>query len=190
MKKIKILIVTVMCFVICGSVCCTVCSAESYSDDFPNWCPVSGGAYFEVETSQGRACVVVPRNYRFDCFGFQSSSGYNVANITNSTVSGYIYFKDSTSYYGNPTSLQCRFGSFGTLNVYVPYQSTYGGTSYQWQSLDITSILNTNVALSDEVGERYNSAYVYTTVEKILVFIAVLLVGILLFYILRRSWCA
>ena len=154
MKKIKRIILTVMCCVVCSSLCCTVCSAETYTDNFPSWCPISGGAYFEVETSQGVACVVVPRSYRFDYFGFTSAETYNVANISNTTVSGNIYFKNQTSYYGNPTSLQCRFTSFGTLSISVPYQSNYGGTSYQWQDLSINKILNTNVALADEAGDR------------------------------------
>lgn len=190
MKRIKRMIVTVMCFVVCSSICCTVCSAENYTDDFPSWCPISGGAYFEVETAQGTACVVVPRSYRFDYFGFTSSETYNIVNISNSTVSGNIYFKNASSYYGNPTSLQCRFTSFGTLNVYVPYQNNYGGTSYQWQDLGITKIHNTNVALADEVGDRHNNAYIFTTEEKVLIFIAVVLIAILLNYILRRSWRA
>lgn len=175
-----------MCCVVFG----TVCSAESYTENYPKWCPVSGGAWFEVDTAQGKACVVVPLNSRFDVFGFSGTTGYNVCNITNSTVSGNIYFQSATSYYGEPTALQCRFQSYGTLQLYVPYQNNYGGTSYQWQNLDVTDIHNTNVALSDEAADRQNNAYVFTTTEKLLMFVCVLLIGILLYYILGRSWRA
>lgn len=186
-KKIIAFICVVFVCVAFGS---TVCLAETYNSEYPQYVPVSGGAWCEVQTAQGKACFVVAGNYRFDIFGFSGSSGYNVANITSSTVNGNIYFEKPTSYYGNPESLQCRFTSFGTLSVNVPYQNNYGNTSYQWQDLNTQSILNTNIAFQDAAGERYNNQFLYTREEKILISILVACIGLLITFPLRRGWYA
>lgn len=186
-KKITIIVSVVLLCVTLGS---TVCFAASYKSEFPSYVPVSGGAWCEIETSQGVACFVVANNYRFDVFGFSGVEGYNIANITSSTVNGNIYFENQTTYYGNPTTLQCRFTSFGTLSVYVPYANNYAGTTYQWQDLAVTNVLNTNIAFQDAAGNRFNNQHLYSTEEKMLMALLVVCVGILLIYPLRRGWHA
>lgn len=163
--------------------------AESYGVDYPAYVPVSGGAWAEVDTSQGLACVSLSSNYQFDTFGF-SGSGYNICNLTVSTVSGTIYFQSPTSYYGRPTSLQCRFARMGTMEVYAPYQSSYGGTSYSWEALDISTVHNTNIAFTDSQGDRQNNAYIYSTTDKLLIVSIVLCAGLLLYHLFRRGWKA
>lgn len=165
------------------------CSAQSYGQDFPSYCPTNGGSWAEVVTQKGNACVVFRRNTISDVFGFDGNTGYSVVNISDSTVTGYIYFEKNTDYYGNPTKLQCRFQSFGTLEVNVPYSSTYG-TRYEWQSLNIDSILNTNINFSDSSGTRYNDFYLYSFPEKLEIIIIVLLIGLILYFILTRCWYA
>lgn len=183
--KVGVIVVAIL------SLCCTVCSAEVYKQDIPSFCPIQGGAWCDIETVEGRACFVVPDTYRFGVFGFQGLSGYNVANVTNSTVSGYIYFESPTSWYTNPQQLQCRFSSFGTLQVYAPYyNSSYSSTRYQWETLEIQSISNTNIALMDETGDRQNNQYLYTITEKLLMFVCCLLIGLILLFVLRSAWHA
>lgn len=174
------------------SLCCTVCSAEVYQQDIPSFCPIQGGAWCDVETVEGRACFVVPDTYRFSVFGFQGVSGYSIANVTNATVSGHIYFENSTGWYESPKDLQCRFTSFGTLEVYAPYyqSSSYNPVRYQWETLEIQSINNTNIALMDEAGDRQNNQYLYTTSEKLLIFVCCLLAGLILLFLLRSAWRA
>ncbi len=185
MKKFLLLIVM---GVVAGAV--FMVSAKTYGETFPSYVPVSGGAWAEVDTSQGLVCFIVPLDFRVDCFGF-SGSGNEIANLTNSTVSGTAYSSGSFGYYGRPSSVQCRFNRMGTLEVYAPYQNNYSGTSYQWEPLSVTAILNTNIALIDDTdSDRQNDALLYTISEKlqILVFCSVVLLGVYL--ILRRVWKA
>ena len=185
MKKKILILIMVVCL---GVSCSTVCSAEIYQQDFPTYCQVSGGAWAEVNTSQGVGCLVMVGSYRRDIFGFASRTGYNVINLTNTTISGYIYFRNSTSYYGNPREMQFRFTSFGTLEVYEPHYNY--GTSYRWTSLPITKINNTNIAFTDEVADRQNDSYVYSMTEILLIAVVCLLIGQILYFIFVRAWHA
>lgn len=165
-------------------------SAQTYSMVYPSYVPISGGAWCEVDTAQGRLCIVLPVDYLSGYFGY-SGSGYNVANITASTITGTVYHSGSFSYYTQPTSLQCRFQRMGTLEVYEPYQNSYGSTSYRWTELHITSVFATNMDYVDDAGlDRQNDSYRYTTDQKILIliFCAVCLLGV--FLIFRRAWKA
>ena len=164
-------------------------SAQTYSVVYPAWVPVSGGAWVEADTAQGQICVVVPLDYRIGYFGF-SGSGYNVANLTSTSISGTAYAQGNFTYYGNPSSVQCRFTRMSTLEVYAPYQNNYGGTSYQWETLDITAIHNTNMDFVDEVGDRQNDAYRYDTTQKILILLFCLVVLLGVFMIFRKAWKA
>lgn len=164
--------------------------AEVYDSTFPEYCPVSGGAWAEVQTSQGRAVVVVARNYIDNTFGFKGN-GYSVANCTSSTVSGYIYFQSPTSYYGRPDTLQCRFSAMSGLSVYEPYENKYGETSYRWTNLPTSAIYATNIALQDETDlGRQNNDYIYTVTDKLLILLVVVFSLGLVFKVLSRGWAA
>lgn len=167
----------------------TVC-AESYSTDFPEYVPISGGAWCQVTTSQGEITVLVPANYITDTFTFEGATGYNIVNATNSTVSGVAYAKERFTYYGTPDRLQCRFQSMGTLQVYEPYRNTTGGTSYRWIDLDITKIEATSIRFVDDLGDRQNDNYKYTTGEKIGICIFIAVLALVLLKIFRRGWKA
>lgn len=171
------------------SVLCFEVSAESYGSNFPSYCPINGGAWSEISTEKGTACIVLRRSCISDIFGFYGSTGYDLVNVSESTVSGMIYFQSPTDYYGSPSSLSCRFQSFGTLEVYVPYSSNYG-IRYEWQAFKMNSILNTNIDFKDEVSDRYNNDYVYSVGEKQTMIIICLLIGLILYFILTRCWHA
>lgn len=181
----SIMIMVVLIVVLCTS----VCSAAVYQSDFPSYCPINGGAWAEITTPQGTATFIVPRDYISSVFGFYGASGNNIINTTNATINGMIYFQNATTYYTNPYSLQCRFTSLNTLEVYVPYSSSYG-TRYEWQSLETWEILNTNIGFLDSSGDRQNNAYIYTVSEKLQMIIVCLLIAVLLYYLLGRAWRA
>lgn len=122
------------------------CFAVEYSTEFPSYVPISGGAFFEVESSFGKITFICPNNYKNNYFGF-SGSGNNICNVTNSTVSGYIYTSAGKSY-------PARFTSLGTLE-YRTDTSSY----YEYQDITVTKILNTNVTFIDDKGDRQTDNY-------------------------------
>lgn len=122
------------------------CFAVEYSTEFPSYVPISGGAFFEVESSLGKITFICPNNYKNNYFGF-SGSGNNICNVTNSTVTGYIYTASGTSY-------QARFTSLGTLEYRIN-SSSY----YEYRDVTITKILNTNVNFIDDKGDRQTDNY-------------------------------
>ena len=164
-------------------------SAQSYDKSFPSYVPASGGAWAEVATSQGRVTVVFPLDFRVGFIGFLGD-GYSIANVTNSTISGTIYHQTQFGYYGYPDNLQCRLSRMGTLEVYEPYQSTYGSTSYRWTSLPTSEIFSTNIAFVDDKADRRNDVYRYDTTQKVLILIFCLLGLLAVGKVVRRAWRA
>lgn len=122
------------------------CFAVEYSTDFPSYVPISGGAFFEVKSSLGQITFVCPNNFKNGYFGF-SGTGNNICNISNSTVSGYIFAGSGTSY-------QARFTPLGTLEY-----RTSSGSYYEYRDVTITEILNTNVTFIDDKGDRQTDNY-------------------------------
>lgn len=165
-------------------------SAQEYSAGFPSYVPISGGAFCTVETVEGEATMVFPRDFMCNTFGFRGP-GYEIVNVTNSTVSGDLYSVGHFSYYGNPTVVQCRLSRMNTLEVYAPYDSSYGSVRYQWEPLSITEIKATNMNFIDNTGQdRQNDYYRYDQTDKILIlcFCAVCLLGLLM--VGRMMWSA
>lgn len=78
----------------------------------------------------------------------------------------------------------------GTLEVYEPYQSTYGSTSYRWTSLPTSEIFNTNIAFVDDKADRRNDVYRYDTTQKVLILIFCLLGLLAVGKVVRRAWRA
>ena len=122
------------------------CFAVEYSTKFPSYVPISGGAFFEVKSSLGQITFVCPNNFKNGYFGF-SGNGNNICNISNSTVSGYIFTASGNSY-------QVRFTALGTLEY-----RTSSGSYYEYRDVTITEILNTNVTFIDDKGDRQTDNY-------------------------------
>lgn len=159
MKKF---IVFLMSFVIALSVPSLV-FAEEYGAEFPSYVPYSGGAYIEVQSSLGRGSFVFPSEYKESTFGF-SGSGYNLCNLSKSTVSGYFITSSGAEY-------SCRFSSFSTAQYY--YSSD---TFSRWTDLTVSGIYNTNVSFIDDKAERSNildlfsyDIYKYAVVSLLLI---------------------
>lgn len=122
------------------------CFAVEYSTKFPSYVPISGGAFFEVKSSLGQIAFVCPNNFKNGYFGF-SGNGNNICNISNSTVSGYIFTSSGASY-------QARFTSLGNLEYRTSSESYY-----EYRDVTITQILNTNVTFIDDNGDRQTDNY-------------------------------
>ena len=122
------------------------CFAVEYSTKFPSYVPISGGAFFEVKSSLGQITFVCPSNFKIGYFGF-TGNGNNICNISNSTVSGYIFTSSGSSY-------QARFTALGTLEY-----RTSSGSYYEYRDVTITEILNTNVTFTDDKGDRQTDNY-------------------------------
>ncbi|MGM9926904.1 MAG: hypothetical protein ACI35P_03045 [Bacillus sp. (in: firmicutes)] len=134
--------------------------AVEYETQFPEYVTISGGAYFEVNSSLGQITFVAPNNYKDNTFGF-TGSGNNICNCTNSTVSGYIYTPSGGRY-------TARFASLGTLEYRT--SDTY---DYQWVTLTVTEILNTNVNFIDDKLDRQTDNYFF---DKYDIFLFVILI--------------
>lgn len=132
------------------------CFAVEYSTKFPSYVPISGGAFFEVKSSLGQITFVCPNNFKNGYFGF-SGNGNNICNISNSTVSGYIYTTSGSSY-------QARFTALGTLEY-----RTSSGSYHEYRDVTITEILNTNVTFIDDKGDRQTDNY-FLSKEDIFLF--------------------
>ena len=171
---------------VCLGLClCFSVSAVSYNDDFPSYVGISGGAFLGCTTEQGLSTIVVPIDYQYGTFGFKGDES-NVMNLTSDTVTGMIYYSSPSSFYGSPTELQCRFTGFGTLEVYEPYASSYGGVRYQWTAQTVQDLTATNCQLIDYHGGRQNDAEAYDQHTMILIVVVVVL-ALLAFIIWKRG---
>lgn len=138
MKKITIFVLTL----ILALGCTTTAFAMEYGNTFPNYVKYSGGCYIEVSSSVGKGTIVIPNNFKNNTFSFSSRTGFNILNCTNSTVSGRFIFANGTEYL-------LRFAAFDTCEI------RQSNSSYQWQSVTINSILNTNCDFMDNTdGDR------------------------------------
>lgn len=184
MKKFMFMVV-ILVVTLCGTVC-----AEVYGSTMPEYVTISGGAWAQVDTSQGDTVFIVANNYRLNTFGFEGD-GYNVINVSSSTVNGYVFFAEPSSYYGNPTQLQARFTALSGLEVYEPYSNNYGGTSYRWIDLPTTSVKATNIGLQDTRDlDRQNDDTVFTTTDKVLIAILAVVIFFIVYKLFRRGWNA
>ena len=141
--------------------------AMTYNNDFPDYVPYAGGAYIEVNDTTFQGCTLIfPIDIQKGCISFLGSSNSDIVNITNSTISGYLYTKTGVQY-------TVRMGSLDT----VEYRTN--SYPYDWNELNITQILNTNVVFEDLTDlDRQNDNPYFSTYEKVCLtfgFIAVLL---------------
>ena len=154
------------CLVLLSACFLPVCAVE-YSTEYPSYVPISGGAYIEVQSSLGRGTLVFPRQYQNDTFGF-SGSGFNLCNITYSTVSGYFYPAS-----GNP--VQVRFQRYNTLEY---YREGVGGG---WVAVTTSAIYNTNVRFIDNTTlTRAQESPVFTDGDKVYIPMFILFFGLFL----------
>lgn len=141
--------------------------AMTYENFYPEYIPYAGGAYVEVNSSNFSKCACVfPIDRQKNTFSFSGSSNTNIVNITSSTVSGFLYTSSGTRY-------DCRLTSLSSIE----YRDN--GYPYEWHTLNISKILNTNIVFQDLKGlNRQNDNPFFSTYEKVCLsfgFVAVLL---------------
>lgn len=134
MKKISIFFLTL---IITISMAGTAYAAE-YGYEYPEYVPVSGGAFVEVKSSLGTVALVFPFEYKNGYFGFVDSGSASIGNVFNNTIYGHLYTRSGTVY-------QVR-ASYGER---IEYQTEQGYPYNQWVTLNISQILNTNIQFID-----------------------------------------
>lgn len=145
MKKIILFISTLII-----ALGCTITAfAMEYGNTFPNYVKYSGGCYIEVNSSTGQGTIVLPDQYKDNTFSFINSSGFNILNCTNGTISGKFIYRNGTEYL-------LRFSSFSTCEIRQNNASTT-----QWQSVTINQILNTNCNFMDNTDSDRQSDPVF-----------------------------
>lgn len=140
--KNKILVFVSVLIISC-SIPCTV-FAEEYGNTFPSYIQQSGGAYIEVQSSIGRGSFIFQSEFKNGYFGFYGS-GYNLCNLSKSSISGSFITENGRAY-------DIRFTSFNTAEYY--YRDGY---NYEWRTLDTSKIYNTNVEFIDDKLETRNN---------------------------------
>lgn len=140
--KNKIL-VFIFALIISCSVPCTV-FAEEYGNTYPSYIQQSGGAYIEVQSTLGRGAFIFQSEFKNGYFGFYGS-GYNICNLSKSSISGSFITENGRAY-------DIRFTSFNTPEYY--YRDGY---NYEWRTLDTSKIYNTNVEFIDDKLETRNN---------------------------------
>lgn len=156
MKKISIFFLTL---ILTCSMAGTALAAD-YGYVYPDYVPVSGGAFCEVKSSIGTVSLVFPLEYQNGYFGFVDSGSASIGNIYNNTIYGYLYTGSGSVY-------QVR-ASYGER---IEYQTDQGYPYNQWLPLNITQILNTNIQfidLTDQGRQTDFQKYEFSVNEKFL----------------------
>lgn len=164
----KILSIFFAFFIASSALVVPACAVE-YGTKFPEYVNISGGAFIETQSSIGKITFVCANNFKDNYFGF-IGDGSNICNISNSTISGYIYTASGNTY-------QARFTSFGTLQY-----RTGTGSYYEYIDVTITDILNTNVNFIDDKLDRQTDNYFF---DKYDIFFFVILIVICLCSVLN-----
>lgn len=146
--------------------------AADYGEVYPSYVKQSGGSFIECQTNLGRGAIVIPVTYQSGYIGF-SGSGYNVMNISNSSISGQFVLQNGTAY-------TCRASGFSTFQYYTD------GSWGQYVDLTVSEIYNTNVQFTDEKGDRANTITVFKPYEIAVVSLGILSVLLLLVLLLKR----
>lgn len=145
MKKILVFLATL---VVLNFAFSSTAFAADYGYEYPDYVPVSGGAFFEVKSSLGTVAVVFPIDYKDGYFGFVDSGSGSVGNISRSTINGYVYTRNGQVY-----TLRAVYGE------YLEYQTN--NFSRDWVTLNITEILNTNINLVDLTDQGRETEFQY-----------------------------
>lgn len=146
--------------------------AADYGAAYPSYVNQSGGSFIECQTNLGRGTIIIPVTYQSGYIGF-SGSGYNVMNISNSSISGQFVLQNGTSY-------TCRASGFSTFQYYTD------GSWGQYVDLTVSRIYNTNVQFTDEKGDRSNTITVFKPYEIAVVSLCILSVLLLLLLFFKR----
>lgn len=139
MKKAFVFLFTLIILIVSSAG--TVYAAD-YGYEYPDYVPVSGGAYIEAQSSLGTVSLVFPTDYKDGYFGFVDSGTASVGNISDNTIYGTVYTRSGQSY-----SVRAAYGEL------IEYQTNSGYPYNQWIDLNMSEIMNTNIQLIDLTGQ-------------------------------------
>lgn len=154
-KRFKILISFVLILYIISM--SLVVNAAEYGNSYPNNTTLSGGAYIEAQSSIGTVTFVFPINFKDDTFGFSGNGISRVTNLTNSTIYGYVYLSNGSSY-------RTRVNSFDSIE-YNRNDSSWSDYEY----ITINQIINTNINFIDYTDQNRQTdfqSYDFTYKDK------------------------
>lgn len=172
MKKISLFFLTLLLTI---SMAGTAYGAD-YGYKYPDYVPVSGGAFVEVESSLGTVALVFPNNYKNGYFGFVDRGSASIGNISNNTISGYLYTGSGQSY-----SVRASYGEL------IEYNTNSGYPYNQWVDLRITKILNTNINFIDLTDEGRQTDFQKYDFSVDLIFLYSLIV-VCTFFVILTIW--
>ncbi len=154
----------------------------SFTADLPDYVSISGGAWFEVYSSDLGSCTIVfPFEFKEYCLAFSvSGSGLpvDIINVTNSTIYGLVFTSNGTQY-------NCRANRFSTIQ-YQDESTTYN----QWRDLnvDVVGMDNSNIQFITDDFLYYNDTVIdYNKVNLALSCVIAIVLIINLFVSLLRK---
>ena len=175
MKKIFVFLSVLLVF----TMLVVPASAVKYTDNWPNYVKISGGAYFEVfDTNLGQVTCVFPVEFKDGCFGFTLSDAglpVNFVNVSNTTAYGYLYTSGGKKY-------SCRASRQDVIEYYLD-DNTYS-SKYVDLSPTIAGMTNTNINFLTSDEDYYNESFFDK--DKLIVSLLVASVVIKLFVLLAQ----
>lgn len=169
-KKIIVFIISLMCLILVP----ISAYAQEYGSEYPDYIDYSGGAYIEVQSTLGRGTFVLQDTYKSGFIGF-FGTGYNICNLSSSTVNGKFVSTDGDIY-------DVRFSSYS-----IPQYYYTSGMNREWRNIYTTEIYNTNCEFIDETDlERGNLIDVFDndifsySIVCLLILVVILLIALLI----------
>lgn len=148
MKKI---IVLFSVLILCISFAVPV-SAAQYTDEWPSYVKISGGAYFEVfDSNLGKVTCVFPVEFKDNSFCFSLSDANlptNFVNVSNTTVYGYLYTSSGKKY-------SCRASRQDVIEYNM---NDSGYSNYVDLNPVIAGMTNTNMTFLTSDKEYFNES--------------------------------
>lgn len=131
--------------------------------------PYTGGGFAHVNTNYGNGIILVPNPCRQDTFGFQKGTD-RIYNLTPSAITGFWIVNGST--------YNLRFTALGQPEYYY-----YTGSTYQWRTLTISKLNDSNIQFLDDTGERGIQRPFFSLTDRLLI---VLILVELFIHLIRR----
>lgn len=148
MKKVFVLLSVLL---VCAFAVVPV-SAAQYTDEWPSYVKISGGAYFEVfDSNLGQVACVFPVEFKDNSFGFSLSDANlptNFVNVSNTTVYGYLYTSSGKKY-------SCRASRQDVIEYNV---NDSGYSNYVDLDPVIAGMTNTNMSFLTSDKEYFNES--------------------------------
>lgn len=136
--------------------------ATHYDSVFPSdRTGITGGCFITAHVGNTEVTIVLPVSYRDKCFTFATNG--ELFNITNSTISGRLYYQNNL--------YQVRWQAWSTAQFY-----RQNGTYYQWDDITIANVTDSNVIFDTSNSQWFNDNLYLDTRDKIIISCEVILI--------------